>query len=97
MSSSYFDVAVTILFVSLIIGGALSGNDIFYLATIELVAVLFMVAYLKPHYSIFTEASHSFVEVAFFPKTKHWLLVLFVLLNGLIVFEVASAAIQHNH
>ena len=68
----------------------LSNWNGYFLLTIEVFAVLLGFSYLKPNYSLITELTSLFVESLFFPRTRHWLWILFILLNSLIVFELTN-------
>ena len=90
MSSKLFDRSITVLIIVLITVSILSNWDGYLLLTIEVFAMIFGFSYLKPNYSLTTELACLFVESLFFPQTKHWLWILFILLNGLIVFELVN-------
>lgn len=88
ISSKLFDRSITVLIAFLIVVSILSGDIGYLLLTIEVIAIIFGFSYLKPNYSLITELVCIFVESLFFPRTRHWLWILFILLNGLVIFEL---------
>ena len=87
MAPKTFDISAIAAIAILIVAGAATGNPLYSLGTLEVVAVIFGVAYLMPHYSLFTEISYSLVTVLFFPTTRHWLWVLFISITGMVLFK----------
>ena len=92
MTPKAFDTSTIVAAAILSAAGAATGNPLYYLGTLEVVAVLFGIAYLMPHYSLLTEFSYSLVTVLFFPRTRHWLWILCFLITGMVFFEGARVS-----
>ena len=58
----------------------------------ETFALLMLVVYKWAKFSIMTELADSFAYVAFWPKSRKWLLALFIDLNSIIVSELMNSA-----
>lgn len=90
LKPNYFDVVISLLFCVFILLGVLNDKITYYLISMEIFALLMLAAYKWPKFSIMTELADSFAYVAFWPKSRKWLLALFIGLNSIIVSELMN-------
>jgi len=92
LKPNYFDVVICLFFFVFILLGVLNDTSTYYLMSMEVFALLMLVAYKWPKFSIMTELADSFAHVAFWPKSRNWLPALFIGLNFIIVSELMNTA-----